>query len=51
MQKDLFHSVVNQPDEVFDKSDLNSLKINGFTLEELKNGKEENGRLISWGTI
>ena len=39
--KDEYHSVIFQPDEVFDNSDLKSLKINGFTREEISKGKDE----------
>ena len=35
-----FHSIVAQPIEVFEKSDPNSLKINGFSWNEICAGKE-----------
>jgi len=33
-----FQSIVAQPIEVWEKSDLNSLKVNGFTWDEVKAG-------------
>ena len=36
-----YSSTIAQPQSVWDKSDPNSLKINGFTLEMLQDGKSE----------
>jgi len=36
-----FNSLVFQPTEVWKKSDLQSLEINGFTYEEISKGKHE----------
>ena len=39
--KEIYQTIVKQSDEIFEKSDLESLKINQITLNEIKNGKEE----------
>ena len=38
---DSYHSVIFQSEEIFEKSNLESLKINGFTYEDVKKGKAE----------
>jgi len=40
-EKDTFHSIIFQPDSVWENSNLKSLEINGFTLDEMKSGKKE----------
>lgn len=39
--KESFNTIVSQPKEIFDKSDPESLKINGFTWHEVSFGKSE----------
>ena len=39
---DEYQSVIFQPIEIWEKSDIKSLEINGFTWDEIKNGKKEN---------
>lgn len=38
---DSFESIIKQPEDVWEKSDPNSLKINGFTYEKVLSGKSE----------
>lgn len=40
-EKESYHSIINQPEFIWEKSNLKSLEINGFSLEELKKGKQE----------
>ncbi|MBN2478749.1 MAG: 3'-5' exonuclease [Parachlamydiales bacterium] len=39
--KEVYTSVVSQPEDVWEKSNLDSLKINGFTYDEVKKGQNE----------
>jgi len=40
-EKESYQTLINQPEEIWKKSNLKSLEINGFTLEEIKKGKQE----------
>lgn len=40
-EKDTYHSIVSQGEVVWEKSNLKSLEINGFTFAEIQRGKEE----------
>lgn len=40
-EKDSYHSIINQPVSVWETSNLKSLEINGFTLDEIQKGKQE----------
>ncbi|NGX28446.1 MAG: hypothetical protein K940chlam1_00625 [Candidatus Anoxychlamydiales bacterium] len=40
-EKDSYHSIVSQSESTWEKSNLKSLEINGFTFEEIQKGKEE----------
>ncbi|NGX34778.1 MAG: hypothetical protein K1060chlam1_01134 [Candidatus Anoxychlamydiales bacterium] len=40
-EKDSYQTIINQPESIWEKSNLKSLEINGFTFEELKKGKQE----------
>lgn len=41
IEKYTFHSVIKQPQEMWDKRDLASMQINGFTWEKVQTGLEE----------
>lgn len=41
-EKDSFATLICQPRDIWEQSDLKSLEINGLTLTEIQNGKKEN---------
>lgn len=40
-EKDSFNSLIYQPEQIWEKSNLKSLEINGLTLKEVQQGKNE----------
>jgi len=40
-EKESYQTLINQPESLWEKSNLKSLEIYGFTLEEIKKGKQE----------